>query len=129
MLPWADTRSFFAAARGRHAEGPARIPTPQPIKLPKLRKWHISPWKKESLMDDLLDGTSDGTSGWDVMNTLLQQAGNIYGTRQGGIVTNPRPGQVVPYGSPVPGTTFGINNTLLLAGVGILGAFLILRKK
>lgn len=126
MLPWLRT----VETSGRTSE--ATRPTPQPIRSKwdtrGPRRWHLTPWKKTGLMDELLDDTS-GTGGWDIVNNLITQAGNVFSTRNGGIVTVPRPGQIVPYGSPVPGTTFGVSNSLLLAGAAIAGAFLIMRKK
>lgn len=98
----------------------------------KFRRWHLTPWKSKGLMDDLVDA-SDGTSGWDVLNNLVTTAGNFAQAQRGGVVTLPRPGQVVPYGSPVPGSMaagLGMStNTLLLLGVAGVAAYLLMRKK
>ncbi len=83
-------------------------------------------------MDEITD---TGSGGWDVFNNLITTAGNIWGKPNNtGIVAVPRPGQVVPYGSPTPigSTSTGIlgmsTNTLLLTGAAILGGVLLLKK-
>lgn len=137
-MAFPDFRSWLDAARTNRSAPITRpwIPTgtqaPRPTPIGDgPRRWHLRLWKKEGLMDELLDEDNyePGTNGWDLVNNLITQAGNVYSTRAGGIVTRPRPGQIVPAGSPVPGTTFGVSNSLLLAGVAALGAFLILKKK
>jgi len=109
----------------------AIVPTETPIRRAwdplRPRRWHLTPWKKTGLLDEFTDDSGEGTSGLDVLNNLITQAGNVYSTRSGGVVPYPRPGQVV---SPASAAySMGMStNTLLLIGAG-LAAFMLLRKK
>ncbi len=112
-------------------------PRPHPIKPfgGPFRRWHLTPWKRTeatALLDDIDGlGDDDGTSGLDVLNNLITQAGNVYSQRQNPYgypmsIPNPRPGQMVPVSKPMLGMD---TQTLLLAGAGILAAVFFLRKK
>jgi hypothetical protein len=92
------------------------------------RRWHLTPWKKTGLLDDYTDDSGDGTSGMDILNNLITQAGNVFTSRSGGIVPRPRPGQVV---SPASAAySMGMStNTMLMRGAGALALFLVMRKK
>jgi hypothetical protein len=113
------------------------VPRRDPIKPlgGPFRRWHLTPWKTTqatALLDDLSgmgDGEDDGsdTTGLDVLNNLITQAGGIFGSRSGMVVPRPKPGQMVPAGS---GTMLGMStNTMLLAGAAVLGVVLLMKKK
>jgi len=113
----------------------AFVPKPHPIKPlgGPFRRWHLTPWKRTeatALLDDL-DGSNLGeddeegeTSGLDILNNLVTQAGNVWGSRNGMVVPRPRPGQMVPAGS---GTMLGgmSTNTMLLIGGGLVALLLV----
>ena len=115
----------------------AFVPRPNPIKPlgGPFRRWHLTPWKRTeatALLDDLTDtgmgeDEEDGgsaTSGFDILNNLVTQAGNVWGARNGLVVPRPRPGQLVPAGSG--SVISGIStNTWLLIGAGVLGVMLL----
>ena len=95
-----------------------------------VRSWHLKPWKKTGLLDDLADDSGDGsdTSYMDILNNVVTQAGNVFGAKNGMIVARPKPGQMVPAGSG--GTILGMSTqTALMLGAAALGAVLILKKK
>lgn len=110
----------------------AFVPRPNPIKPlgGPFRRWHLTPWKRTeatALLDDLTGSNlgedeedDSGTSGMDLLNNLITQAGNVYGARNGMVVARPKPGQFVPAGS---GSILGgmNTNTMLLIGAGVLG--------
>jgi hypothetical protein len=115
--------------------------TPRPNPINPLggpfRRWHLSPWKRTeatALLDDL-DGSNLGdeegdTTGLDIMNNLITQAGSVFSVRSGGVVPYPRPGQVVPVGSGSIGSALGMSTqTLLLLGAAAVGVILLMKKK
>lgn len=115
------------------------IPRPNPIRPigSVVRRWHLTPWKtteKTALLDDLngsnLGEDDPGIGAWDVLNTLVGQAGNIYSASQGMVPYQPRPGQYLPVGTTASSRGLGMStNTLLMLGAGLLGVMLLTRKK
>ena len=130
------TMSNETIGRARQQTGPK----PNPI-LPlggPFRRWHLTPWKTTeatALMDDMnglgedeeTDDT-ESTTTRDIINNLVTQAGSVFGSRNGMIVPRPRPGQMVPGGSP--GTVLGMSTqTLMLVAAAGLGVLLLAKKK
>lgn len=101
-----------------------------------LRRWHVRPWKRTSLLDNALAGegdtsADDSTSAMDVFNNLITQAGNVMTAKNspyGTTVKRPLPGQAVP-NTGLGLSSLGISTTtLLILGAAVAG-FLILKKK
>lgn len=121
------------------AEG-GSIPRPHPIRPVGgvVRRWHLTPWKtteKTALLDDL-EGSNLGedeavsVGGWDVLNTLVGQAGSIFGADRGLTPYQPRPGQYLPTGTTYTPGGLGLStNTLLMLGAGAVALLLLTRKK
>lgn len=119
------------------------IPRPHPIRPVGgvVRRWHLTPWKtteKTALLDDLNgsnlgedDDASVGVGGWDVLNTLVGQAGSIFGADRGLTPYQPRPGQYLPTGTAyTPAGGLGMStNTLLMLGAGVLAVVLLTKKR
>ena len=62
-----------------------------------------------------------------LFSSLINQVGNIVGIRSGGVVLNPKPGQVVSQASA--NYALGMNtNTMLMIGAAVLGLFLLAKK-
>lgn len=116
-----------------------KAPAPNPI-YPEGRpgrRWHLTPWKRtqaSSLLDDLSGsnlGDDEGdTTGLDLLNNLVTQAGNVYGAQRGyfgsgGVIPRPMPGQMVPYTGIGAGMT---TNTMLLLGAAALGVLFLVKK-
>jgi hypothetical protein len=115
-------------------------PRPNPIKPlgGPFRRWHLSPWKRTeatALLDDLdgsdpVDESESDTSGYDIVNNLITQAGSVFVARSGGVVPYPRPGQLVPRGSGSVSSALGMSTqTMLLLGVAAVGVVLLMKKK
>ena len=119
-------------------EGITPRPRPNPIKPlgGPFRRWHLSPWKTTeatALLDDMNGGNlgeEGDTTGYDLINNLITQAGSVFGARAGGVVPYPRPGQLVPAGSGSVASTLGMSTqTMLLLGAAAVGLVLILKKR
>ena len=144
VTPWVNRpnpggggSNWVGQVLGKVQEG--SIPRPNPIRPigSVVRRWHLTPWKTTeatALLDDL-NGSNLGeddeedTGGWDVLNTLVGQAGNIYSASKGLVPVKPRPGQYLPAGSTV--SPFGTmsTNTLLMLGAGVLAVVLLAKRK
>ncbi len=106
------------------------------------RKWHLTPWKKVSLMDhyladDVDESGDDANTSWlDVLNNTVTQAGNVLTSRNTGVVPPNRRVTAVGGGGmrAVPGTPgapvfLGMTtNQLLLAGAAVVGGLILLKK-
>lgn len=127
---------------------------PYPIKPlgGPFRRWHLTPWKSteataildgegnlgagydpdEDNYGDYSNSSSPSAGGWDFLNNLVTQAGNVWG--RGTIVPRGQPGRLPrsrPSGSVAAGGGFlGFSTqTLLLVGAGLAGIYFLAKKK